>query len=210
MPPDPSARDDLVPADLEPEPDTAPVISDVDGGPGSSGLHLSPRTSADTMPGRRGKGLAAIALLVGVVFAGLFVMRNLASATSFYLNADEAVARKTTQGTDRFKLQGSVVCQSVQPADDGVTFAVAFNGATVPVHSVGTPPQLFQEGIPVLLDGAWSADGARFESDNIAVKHSEEYVEKNNDRLAEAGSPDDVKLKEGVESAQLCGAPKTS
>ncbi len=195
MPPNPSAHDDPIPADL-------------DGVPGSSGLHLSPRTSADAKPGRQGKGLAAIALLIGVVFAGLFVMRNLASATSFYLNADEAVARKNTQGTARFKLQGSVVCQSVKPVDDGVTFAVAFNGATVSVHSVGTPPQLFQEGIPVLLDGAWNADGTRFESDNMAVKHSEEYVEKNDDRLTAAGSPGDAKLKEGVEPAELCGAPK--
>ena len=46
----------------------------------------------------------------------------------------------------------------------------------------GDPPELFQPGIPVVLEGRWSGD--HFASDRIMVKHSEQY---------KAGNPDRVK-----------------
>jgi cytochrome c-type biogenesis protein CcmE len=40
------------------------------------------------------------------------------------------------------------------------------------VHT-GVPPQLFQEGIGVVIEGVWT--GASFESDTMLVKHDEQY-----------------------------------
>ena len=66
--------------------------------------------------------------------------------------------------------------------------AVGIGAAAVTVDHVGDPPELFQPGIPVVLEGAFaSADSAeRFSSDLILVKHTEEYSEANPQRMAEA------------------------
>jgi cytochrome c-type biogenesis protein CcmE len=53
---------------------------------------------------------------------------------------------------------------------------------------VGDPPELFQDAIPVVLEGSWQAtpDGTVFASDRILVKHDEVYDSENPDRLREA------------------------
>lgn len=194
--PTPSPRVDL---DAEPESSDAAEVA---------GLDLRPRTSAADAMGTKTRGSWLAVLVLLVVVAGAFlVVRNLGSATMFFYNADEAVAMKGQLGVSRFKLQGTVACSSVAPVSDGVTFDVTFHGATVPVHHQGDPPQLFQPGIPVLLEGAWAADGARFDSDRIYVKHTEEYTEVEGDRLAEAeAEAAEVRtVGEGITGEDLCG-----
>ena len=144
-------------------------------------LDLTPRTT----PSRRHRGLAASLVLVAVVAAlALIAVKALGDASLFFLNADEAVEQREDLGTDRFRLQGTVVDDSVEETDDGVAFQVAFNGATVDVVHRGDPPELFQPGIPVVLEGHW--DGEVYASDRILVKHSSEYEADNEDRLREA------------------------
>ncbi|HEY5700025.1 MAG TPA: cytochrome c maturation protein CcmE [Acidimicrobiales bacterium] len=144
-------------------------------------LDLTPRT----IPFRRRRGLAASLVLVAVVAAlALIAVKALGDASLFFLNADEAVEQREDLGTDRFRLQGTVVDDSVEETDDGVAFQVAFNGATVDVVHRGDPPELFQPGIPVVLEGHW--DGEVYASDRILVKHSSEYEAENEDRLREA------------------------
>jgi cytochrome c-type biogenesis protein CcmE len=59
---------------------------------------------------------------------------------------------------------------------DGVaSFAVAFNGASVDVRHVGSPPELFRPGIPVVLEGHWDEAGDVFDSDRIMIKHDATY-----------------------------------
>ncbi len=36
-----------------------------------------------------------------------------------------------------------------------MTFTIAFNGVEVPVVHDGDPPELFEPGIPVVLEGHW-------------------------------------------------------
>jgi cytochrome c-type biogenesis protein CcmE len=144
-------------------------------------LDLTPRTT----PAGRRRGLAASLVLVAVVAAlALIAVKALGDASLFFLNADEAVEQREDLGTDRFRLQGTVVDDSVEETDDGVAFQVAFNGATVDVVHRGDPPELFQPGIPVVLEGHW--DGEVYASDRILVKHSSEYEAENEDRLREA------------------------
>ena len=51
------------------------------------------------------------------------------------------------------------------------------------VHHQGDPPELFQAGLPVVLEGHWSSDGTFFASDRILVKHTEEYKASNPDHV---------------------------
>ena len=46
----------------------------------------------------------------------------------------------------------------------------------------GDPPELFQPGIPVVLEGRF-AGRRRFDSDRILVKHAETYVADNPERV---------------------------
>lgn len=144
-------------------------------------LDLTPRTTE----GRRRRGLPAAIVLIVVVGALAFIaVKALGDASLFFLNADEAVAQREDLGDDRFRLQGTVVEGSVDETDDGVTFQVEFDGVSVGVVHRGDPPELFQPGIPVVLEGNW--EGEVYASDRILVKHSSEYEAEHEDRLDEA------------------------
>jgi len=44
------------------------------------------------------------------------------------------------------------------------------------VTNTGSPPQLFQPGIPVIVVGHFVGASDRFVSDQILVKHSNSYI----------------------------------
>jgi cytochrome c-type biogenesis protein CcmE len=120
-------------------------------------------------------------LLLIVVAIGFVLFQGLNNAALYYRNADEAVRDKSSLGTRRFRVQGTV-----QPFDQTkrpVEFDISFNNVTVHVRHEGDPPELFQAGLPVVLEGHWSSDGAYFASDRILVKHTEEYKASNPDHV---------------------------
>lgn len=152
-------------------------------------MELTPRTSAESVgaaPVRRRRSpwvysaLAAVSLGLAVV-----VYQSLTSASVYFYNADEAVEQRADLGDKRFRLQGLVVSEHT-PVDDGIEFTVAFNDVDVAVRHRGDPPELFDVGTPVVLEGNWEPSGEFFESDRILVKHSEQYEADNPERLDDA------------------------
>jgi cytochrome c-type biogenesis protein CcmE len=101
------------------------------------------------------------------------------------------VAEKAELGDRRFRVEGAVVTGSVREGDGQVRFEIINAGEVVPVVYEGDePPELFKEGIPVVLEGRWQGDV--YASDGIMVKHTSEYREKNPDRTDEyVGKNDD-------------------
>lgn len=145
-------------------------------------MELTPRPAPET---RRRRSPWAYGVLVAVLLGlGLVVYQGLTSASLYFYNADEAVEQRADLGDKRFRLQGTVLGDSIQSTDEGVDFTVAFNGVEVDVRHDGDPPELFQPGIPVVLEGRWMGDV--FASDTIRVKHSEQYKADNGDRLDDA------------------------
>jgi cytochrome c-type biogenesis protein CcmE len=156
------------------------------------GLDLTPRTApavagGDPGGGRRVAVLAVLGLLV--VALGFMAYRGLSDATVFFRNADEAVAERDSLGTRRFRMQGTVVDGSVRTEETAVRFTIGYGGVRVDVRHEGDPPELFQPGIPVVLEGHWSESDPWFESDRILVKHSENYEADNPDRVADYVEP---------------------
>ena len=123
----------------------------------------------------------------GVVVAalGFLVVQGLGSATLYFRTADEAVAQRESLGDRRFRIQGDVVDGTVSQVGNDVSFTLAKNGVEVPVRHKGDPPELFQPGIPVVLEGRF--DGQVFDSDRILVKHSETYTADNPERVQPTG-----------------------
>ncbi|HTN78881.1 MAG TPA: cytochrome c maturation protein CcmE [Acidimicrobiales bacterium] len=154
-------------------------------------MDLTPRTGPESAvasaPRRRPQSSKRRKIGVSVVLAvllaamAIILFEGLSNATMYFYNADEAVAKKASLEDKRFRLQGQVVPGTVKDEGDTVDFDVSFNGVTVAVQNEGSPPELFQEGIPVVLEGKWAGDV--FASDRILVKHTSEYKAANPDRV---------------------------
>jgi cytochrome c-type biogenesis protein CcmE len=126
-------------------------------------------------------------LAVVIVAVGVVVYQALSSASLYFYNVDEAVAQRDELGDDRFRMQGVVVGAPEETAG-GIAFEIAFDGEQAAIRHEGDPPDLFEPGIPVVLEGRWRGTGgdAVFASDRILVKHSEEYEAENEERLDDA------------------------
>jgi len=109
-----------------------------------------------------------------VILAGVLVvlMVNLSSAL-VYFNTPAELLASDGGSADRLRLGGRVVPGTVVDADGTVAFHVEDCDAFVAVVHTGAPPQLFQEGIGVVVEGSWT--GTVFESDTMLVKHDEQY-----------------------------------
>ncbi len=152
---------------------------------------------ADSLTPRASNTKSFIALGLVVVAIGFVLVRGLKSSVSYFLRADEAIARMDTLGEKRFRLQGFVSDGSVVNSDKLITFDVEVNGAVVHVMFNKTPPELFRNNIPVVIAGQFApnqlgrAAGTKplFLGDEIQIKHDENYIQKNKDRMA--GAVDD-------------------
>lgn len=157
-------------------------------------MELTPRTfdddiDVDAAPGgtrrppvKRRWALVVVVLVVAAL--GVVAWQGLTNASEFFYNADEAVAERAELGERRFRLQGTVLGDTIERVEGGASFTVSFNGVDVDVVHRGGTPELFQDGIPVVMSGRW--DGEHFASDEILVKHDEQYEADNGERIADA------------------------
>lgn len=163
-------------------------------------MDLSPRTqeSKKTPPW--------IPILVVAAIAGAVIVLVwfLVTNSQSFLPADEAVENRMDIGDKRFQLLGSPISNVgdgqifVIEGTEYTFFSIAFDDVLVDVVSRGTPPDLFDEGIPVVLEGRWvqgplpqpeyifangANDGWWFSTNRILVKHDNDYRE---DRIDDA------------------------
>ncbi len=109
-----------------------------------------------------------IALVVALTIAGL--NDNL----TYYLYPTEAVEQRSEfPDGERFRLAGLVVNGTLTEDGDDLRFDVTDGGATIAVVLSNTPPPLFDERVPVLVEGAWSGDV--FVADSALIRHDENY-----------------------------------
>ena len=168
-----------------------------------SQLDLTPRPLPPRRSGRRRILLGALGLLIagGVAFA---LVQLLSGASLFFLNVDEALEQRSELNAKRFRLQGTPVANSVTETlmgfEQAVAFSVSFGGQRADVIHVGSAPDLFAPGVPVVLEGRWTPglppdldsfacganDGYYFASDRMLVKHDNEYRDDYPERLLAA------------------------
>ncbi len=123
-------------------------------------------------------GLGVVVLVVLLV--------NLSSSLVYFVTPTELVGGTVPEGRNR--LGGQVEQGSVVAGAETVSFSVTDGRHVVAVVHSGSPQQLFQEGIGVVLEGTW--DGATFRSDTMLVRHDEVY--RTDDGVYEEGDPSSV------------------
>lgn len=153
-----------------------------DSGSGEAGtapVSLRPRRIPSPEQRRQKRRLAVVGLvLLGAI--GFLIFKGLTSAIVFFKTANEAVAQRASLGDSTFQMEGMVLPGTVHTertrAATTVAFVVESDGVKVHVTNTGSPPQLFQPGVPVVVVGHFVGASDLFASDQILVKHSNQYI----------------------------------
>jgi cytochrome c-type biogenesis protein CcmE len=145
---------------------------------------LTPRPVDESGPHRSRRILPMLVLAVVFAAGGVILTQFLTSAVDYYCNADEIGQRVGCDEDRRLRIQGTVEDGTVAVERGVTSFVITFNQVSVPVRYDGEPGGIFKECIPVVVHGQF--DQGIFRGDRVEVKHSNEYVAVNSDRLTEA------------------------
>ena len=107
-----------------------------------------------------------------IVFASIRIASN---NTIYYYTTSEAIENITAISSERIKLGGFVVSESVTKGSiDETNFEITDGNKTIKIVFDGFIPELFQDEMGVILDGYF--ENNIFYSDDMLVKHDNEYV----------------------------------
>src|SRR5688572_16488988 len=128
------------------------------------------------MPQRSRRIGATVAVVILLAAFGYLLYGGLGQNIVYFLTPQELLARGTSGYDVPIRLGGQVEPGSVrwdaQALD--LRFNVTDGAKQVEVHSRGAPPQMFRDGMGVIVEGRYNRSGV-FESTSLMVKHSEEY-----------------------------------
>jgi cytochrome c-type biogenesis protein CcmE len=151
----------------------------------------SPARGGPALPQPRRRSSRRLLVVFAVLAAALIflLVEGLGSSLNYFDTVDQAFAHRATLGTRTFNLEGAVVKGSIHSTAVGTDFTIAEGTHTVSVVNTGSPPQLFQVGIAVVVVGHFTSPRTLdFVSHTILVKHSANYC---------AANPKRVKSKSG-------------
>jgi cytochrome c-type biogenesis protein CcmE len=117
-----------------------------------------------------------VALLVASAALGFVAFGNIGENLVYYWDVGQLYDAGDKAVGATIRLGGVVKEGSVdwKPDDSHLAFTVTDGEREVPVECSGAPPQMFREGIGVVVEGTMTPGGV-FTSDRLMVKHSNEY-----------------------------------
>ena len=123
---------------------------------------------------RRWYLVGAIAIACSAL--GIIAFGNIGENLVYFWDPSQVVAAGDKSIGATIRLGGVVEKGTVDwnPDANELEFIVTDGTETVEVHCSGAPPQMFREGIGVVVEGTMTKAGI-FESDRLMVKHSNEY-----------------------------------
>ena len=127
---------------------------------------------------------AVVAILIGAAALGFVSMGNLGENLVYYWNPTQLVEAGDKSIGATIRLGGVVKGGTVdwQPDEEALAFVVSDGAEEVSVECSGAPPQMFREGIGVVVEGQLQRDGV-FRSDRLLVKHDNEYRAPGDERV---------------------------
>jgi cytochrome c-type biogenesis protein CcmE len=127
---------------------------------------------------RRGRG-RTIGVLVVLALAVLALLsQGILHSLNYFETIDQAMGARVKLGTETIRLEGVVRPHSIDRTASGASFwMTGGHGEAVFVVAHGSPPQLFQSNIPVVVEGHFtSATSSEFYGTQILVKHTASYI----------------------------------
>lgn len=168
---------------------TVPDLADSVGDP-TNDLTPAPTRSVGgpgTGRNRPGAVLLLVVLLVAVV---VVLLRTLDDAALFFYEVDRAVELRSELDEARFRVVGTpqpgLITAEVD-SEVAVVFTLCAGDVLADVMHFGDPAELFQPGVPVVLQGSWKRgplpvgltapadDGWHLRTDHMVVKHDNDY-----------------------------------
>ena len=147
-----------------------------------------------TLRGRHRTGAIAGSVVILAAFAFL-LYGGIEDNLVYFLTPTELLARGATAYDAPLRLGGDVQPGSVEWSAAGLDllFLLTDGQSEVRVHSRGAPPQMFRDGMGVVVEGQFRSTGM-FESHNLMVMHSNEY---HPEEGVDGVSPHGIGLSEG-------------
>jgi len=165
-----------------------------DPGDGVDGVDLTPAPTrladgSGSGTGRRRLGPILLVLVLAVALAAV-LFRSLGDAALFFYEVDRAVELRPELDEARFRVVGTPQPGLLEVEVDGeaaVAFTLCAADVLADVVHVGDPAELFQPGVPVVLQGSWvrgsvpvglvdpADDGWHLRTDHMVVKHDNDY-----------------------------------
>lgn len=125
---------------------------------------------------RRTRIFAVAALAIAGAAFALIAVGGLGENLVYYWGPTELREAGDRAIGATIRLGGQVVPGTIQfdPTTTHLSFEVTDGRERVPVRSVGVPPQMFREGIGVIVEGTMTREG-HFASERLMVSHGNEY-----------------------------------
>jgi cytochrome c-type biogenesis protein CcmE len=122
------------------------------------------------------KWFAIAALAVAAVAFGIITAGGIGENLVYYWNPSELHAAGGKAYGAQIRLGGQVAEGSIVYQEGStLEFDVTDHEKVVHVRSKGVPPQMFREGIGVVVEGTMNK-GGYFESSRLMVSHGNEYI----------------------------------
>ena len=122
----------------------------------------------------RARYIAAAIVCAGVV--AWLLIGGLAANIVYLRPVSYAVAHRAQQGTRSFRMAGQVEPGTIVATAGGVKFSVTDGTAAARVTLLGSPPDLFKDCAPVVVEGRWA--GTTFLGDRLLIRHGSAYSPK--------------------------------
>lgn len=159
---------------------------------------MKPEPSASDIMRRRTRRFVLLAFAVAAFAFLAIAAGGINDNLVYYWTPTDLRAAGNKAYGATIRLGGMVAAGSIRhrPGTTGVEFDVNDANAVVHVKSSGVPPQMFRDGIGVVVEGTMTRDGS-FESHRLMVSHNNEYS------APKPGHPvDEKQMKKYIEEAR--------
>ncbi len=118
--------------------------------------------------------------MLGVLVAAIVVLlsQGILHSLNYFETVNQALGQRSKIGTEVIRLEGVVKPGSILRTSSGASFTITGSKhREVFVEAHGSPPQLFQADIPVVVVGHFtSTTSLDFDGTQILVKHTATYI----------------------------------
>ena len=139
-------------------------------------LDLTPVAPPASSRSSRRRTIGVLVVLVVAILA--LLSQGILRSLNYFDTVDQVFASRAKIGTTVIRLEGVVKPHTITRTAHGASFwLTGSRHHEVFVQSHGTPPQLFQANIPVVVVGHFTTStSTTFDGTQILVKHTASYI----------------------------------